>query len=342
MSARRRGLASGFAAAALFFSISFAAAASLHTAASRSPIAVEATPIASFDTRDSQRTRFGALAFRGGLVLTSNSRAFGGLSGLHMQPDGAHFLAVTDNGSWLRARIVYRDGRPDGLADAEIAPALGPDGAPLASRGWFDMESLAERDGIFYVGIERVEKIVKFDLRKGGLSAHGEPIQVPADFKTFTFNKSLECLAAPPKGAPLSGKLIAVTERSLDAAGNHRAFLLDGEKVERFSVKRNDGFDVSDCAILPPRDLLLLERRFSPLAGVAMRIRRIPLTELKDGALVDGPALITADMAYRIDNMEGLGVHRTPEGETVLTLVSDDNFSILQRTLLLQFTLERD
>jgi hypothetical protein len=37
--------------------------------------------------------------------------------------------------------------------------------------------------------------------------------------------------------------------------------------------------------------------------------------------------------------MEGLSVHRLPGGEVVLTLVSDDNFSVLQRTLLLQFTL---
>jgi hypothetical protein len=37
--------------------------------------------------------------------------------------------------------------------------------------------------------------------------------------------------------------------------------------------------------------------------------------------------------------MEGLGIHRSPQGETVLTLISDDNFSALQRTLLLQFTL---
>ncbi len=37
--------------------------------------------------------------------------------------------------------------------------------------------------------------------------------------------------------------------------------------------------------------------------------------------------------------MEGLSVHRTAGGETVLTLISDDNFSAIQRTLLLQFTL---
>ena len=36
--------------------------------------------------------------------------------------------------------------------------------------------------------------------------------------------------------------------------------------------------------------------------------------------------------------MEGLSVHRNAGGEIVLTLVSDDNFSMIQRTLLLQFT----
>jgi hypothetical protein len=339
MSVRRRGGLAASALVAFLLTVSFAPAASLRTAVVPAPIAVESTPIASFDMRDPQRTRFGALAFRGGLVLTSNDRAFGGLSGLHMEPDGTHFLAVTDNGSWLKARIVYKDGQPAALADAEMAPVLGADGAPLASRGWFDMESLAERDGTFYVGIERVEKIVKFDVRRDGLAARGEPLPVPADFRTLKSNKSLECLAAPPKGGPLSGKLIAVAERSLDDADDHRAFLLDGDKAERFSVKRSDGFDVSDCAILPPDDLLLLERSFSPLAGVAMRIRRIPLANVKDGAVVDGPALITTDMGFQIDNMEGIGVHRTPAGEAVLTIVSDDNFSIIQRTLLLQFAI---
>ena len=46
-----------------------------------------------------------------------------------------------------------------------------------------------------------------------------------------------------------------------------------------------------------------------------------------------------ADLAYQIDNMEGIAVHRNARGETILTLVSDDNFSVIQRNLLLQFTL---
>src|SRR6185437_8137228 len=159
------------------------------------------------------------------------------------------------------------------------------------------------------------------------------------DFKTFTFNKSLECLTVPPAGAPHAGVLIAVTERSLDAQGNHRSYLLKGAKVARFFVKRSDGFDVSDCTILPPADLLLLERSYTRLRNIRMRIRRIPLALIKPDTLVDGKVLITADFAYQIDNMEGIAVHRNADGETIITLVSDDNFSFIQRNLLMQFAL---
>jgi hypothetical protein len=55
--------------------------------------------------------------------------------------------------------------------------------------------------------------------------------------------------------------------------------------------------------------------------------------------VLDGPVLMEADLGYEIDNMEGLAVHRASNGDIVLTLVSDDNFSIIQRTILLQFTL---
>ena len=164
---------------------SFAFADPPHYAAAISRIEIDATPITSFDNRDASLTRFGDLEFRGGLVLASNNPAFGGLSGIYVEADGSHFIALTDRGSWLRGRIVYRDGRPAGIADAEIAPILGPDGKPLAARGWYDAESLAERDGMLYVGIERVEQIVRFDYRRDGLLARGQPIKVPPDLSTF-------------------------------------------------------------------------------------------------------------------------------------------------------------
>lgn len=68
-------------------------------------------------------------------------------------------------------------------------------------------------------------------------------------------------------------------------------------------------------------------------------MRRVALSGVARGGLADGPVLIEADMGYQIDNMEGIGVHRDAKGEIVLTLVSDDNFSPLQRTIVLQFTM---
>lgn len=335
----RRWLAVGILLAALLFAgVCFAIAQAPRYPDKPTRIGVLAAPIAHFDNRDPAQTRFGLLEFRGGLVLASNFRSFGGISAIHTDARG-HLLGLTDKGAWLRGRIVYRAGRPSHIADAEMAPIRGPDGKPLAARGWYDAESLADAgDGRFYIGIERVEKLVRFDIGRDGLAARGEPIAVPADFRTLTRNRSLECLAVPPKGASLAGALIAVTEASLDAVANLRAYVIEGRRVTRFAVKRSDEFDVTDCAIHPP-DLLLLERRYSLVTGFGIRIRRIALDTIKAGAVVDGPLLFEADLAQQIDNMEGMAVHRNERDETIITLVSDDNFSPLQSTLLLQFAL---
>lgn len=302
-------------------------------------IEVAAKPILEFEARDPQRRQFGALEFRGGIQLTSSFRHFGGVSAIRVEPNGQRFLALTDKGYWLRGRITYDGAAPSGIADAEMAPILGADGRPLAARGWYDTEALAEDGGTIYVGIERVHQIVRFDYGKDGLLARGRPIPLPPEMRTLPANRGIEALAWVPKGMALGGTLLAISERGLDEAGDMRAFLIGGPSPGLFTVKRSDDFDVTDAAITPDGELLILERRFSLLRGPAMRIRRLALAAIAPGAVVDGQTLIEADAGYQIDNMEGLSVHRASTGELVLTLVSDDNFSSIQRTLLLQFTL---
>jgi hypothetical protein len=305
-------------------------------------IEIKSQAIEAFDPRDVSRKRFGALEFRGGLVLESPTKEFGGISSLRVGADGQRFVAVTDKSQWLRGRIVYRGTAPIAIADAEMAPMLGPDGRPLRARGWYDTESLADDGDTLYVGIERVHRIVRFNFGKDGLLSRGVPVPVPPAFKTLPHNASLECLVMAPKAGPLGGTLIAVSERGLDANGNIQGFLVGGATRGTFSWKRADDFDVSDCAVTPGGAFLVLERRFSWTSGIAMRIRSVPLTAIKPNATVEGTELVAADMAYQIDNMEGLSVHRAPDGALVLTLISDDNFSPLQRTVLLQFTLLKD
>jgi hypothetical protein len=302
-------------------------------------IEINAVPLDAFESRDPGNRRFGALEFRGGLVLTSPYKEFGGVSALRVQADGSRFIAITDQGRWLRGRIVYDGTRPLRIVDAEMAPALGPSGRPLAAMGWYDTESIAEDGGTLYVGIERVNRIVRFDYARFGLAARAQVVPVPPGVSTLPNNKGLECLTFAAKTSPLAGTLIAISERGLDAAGNIKGWLIGGRTPGEIAYKRQAEFDVSDCATLPSGDLLVLERKFRWSSGVQIRIRRIAGATVVPGALLDGPLLLDVDMGYQIDNMEGLSVHTLPSGESVLTLISDDNFSFLQRTLLLQFTL---
>jgi hypothetical protein len=302
-------------------------------------IEVNARPLPSFDTRDRSHVRFGALEYRSGLILTSRFRGFGGLSGWRLDAKGERFIAISDMGSWFTGRIVYRGREMTGLDDVEAAPMLGPDGRPITVRGWFDSESIALDGLLVYIGLERVNQVLRFDFSKGFTRSRGEVVPLPAAARKLPYNKGLEALVMVPKGLPLAGTLIAISERGLDADGNLIAFLIGGPSPGQFSVRRTDNFDVSDAVLLPSGDLLVLERKVSWLAGIGIRIRRIALKSVAPGAVVDGPGIFDADLGQEIDNMEGIDAHVTDEGDTVLTMVSDDNFSMIQRTLLLQFTL---
>jgi hypothetical protein len=120
----------------------------------------------------------------------------------------------------------------------------------------------------------------------------------------------------------------------------HTGWIWVKETPHRLSLVDHGGFDVTDAVSLPDGALIVLERRFRWTEGVKMRLRRLAPDTVKPGAVLDGEILLETDLSSQIDNMEGLAAHRGPGGETVLTVISDDNFNpILQRNLLLQFTL---
>lgn len=315
-----------------------------HAVTEPEAIEVNARPIPNFEPRDRSRTRFGSLEYRSGLVLTSPYRGFGGLSAIRVDEKGERFLALSDQGAWFTGRIRYSGGAMVGLDDVEAAPMLNAEGRPITEkRYWYDTESLARDGANVYVGLERVNQIMRFDFSKDGTRARGEVIPTPPAVRKLPVNKGLEALVFVPKGKdqnmPLAGTLIAFSERGLDTAGNLVAFLIGGPSPGQFSVRRTEKFDISDAVLLPSGELLILERKFSWFTGINIRIRSIPLKSVAPGALVDGPVLFTADLGHEVDNMEGIDAHVSADGETVLTMVSDDNFSMLQRTLLLQFTL---
>jgi hypothetical protein len=301
---------------------------------------VSATPIRFLSVTDRDRRRFGALTFRSGLVLESSLEGFGGFSGLWRSPDGQDLVALADNAQWLTARVETDDeGRLAGLAETVMAPLLGPDNRPLRRTRFYDTEGFTIAGGMAFVTTERSPALFRFDWARTGVQARGQVLPLPQETRLLPSNSGLEAVAVAPARSPLAGALIAVAERShLGDAVPTTGYILTGPRRGTFMVARSDGFDVTDLAFLSNGDVLLLDRRFSLFQGLAARIRRLPAGSVKPGSLVDGPVIFQSEPSHEIDNMEGLSLHRDGQ-DTVVTLISDNNFRSFQRTLLLEFTL---
>ena len=311
--------------------------------ASLEPVRLEIRgyPFAEFSVADRDRKRFGDLTFRGGVELQSGHDAFGGFSGMWRSPDGGEIVAITDAAQWLTAKVATAGGRLSGLTDATMAPALARDARPLRRTRSYDTEGLTIVNGVAYLAIERSHEVMRFDWGKDGFRARGQNVPVLPEAKELPRNKGLEGIGVAPARSPLAGALVAIAERAAwDEGAPTRGFILTGSRKGVFEVVRSGDYETTDLAFLPSGEMLMLERRFSILRGVAARIRRFAADAIAPGATVDGPVIFEADGAYQVDNMEGIALHRDPDGATIVTLISDNNFSVLQRTLLLEFKLE--
>lgn len=306
------------------------------------PTSITAIPI-DFDRSNPGRKEFGKLIFRSGLNLYAKTRHFGGYSGLALDPSGRTLLAVSDAGTWLRATLHYDGRRLKGLSDAMLGALLGADGKPLRDNAERDAEAktLAEGDarrGTAYVSFERRHRIVRYPFTAERFGPPSGTIPLPATAKGMVANRGIEALALIRTGR-LKGTLVAFAEGRADKNGNLIGWLIGGPTPGGILLKRLAGFDITDAAPLPDGGIVLLERRFRFSEGVQMRIRRVAANEIKRGAVIQGEVLLEANDSLNIDNMEAIAVHRAQSGETVLTLLSDDNFSPFQRTLIMQFTL---
>jgi hypothetical protein len=311
------------------------------------PIEIRAHPITHFSRSDPGAKRFGELEFRGGMVLTSSSRHFGGWSGLIVEPDGRGLLAISDVGMWLSANLEYDGNRPVRLSNSKLGPLLASGGRPLKNKREKDAEALALLDGTLargtvLIGFERVHRIGRFEVRNRELGAPSGYLVLPREALGMRQNQGIEAVAVLQAGR-LRGAVVAFAERYTRGSGYHTGWIWPrggtGE-AQRIQLRDFDGFNITDAAGLPDGSLLVLERYYRWLVGVKMRIRHLRTAEIVPGARLEGRVLIEADSTYDIDNMEGLAVHRGPQGETILSLISDDNFNrFLQRTVFLQFAL---
>jgi hypothetical protein len=279
----------------------------------------------------------GKLSHRGTLRLESDDGDFGGISGLIVSDDGARFLAVTDTSHWLTGTLTYRDGKLAGIGGGEIGPLLGLDGKRLQGKGG-DAEGLTGSiDSEVFVSFEGEHRIWRYDFGREGLAARPAPVATPADLAGAHHNGGLEGIVLLN-----DGRLLALTESFSDAAGNYRGWLIDPKAgAEALALKPRMPFQLTDVRQLANGDVLTLERRYNAIGGVGFQMRRIAGPSLTAGAVLDGEVVADAGMNFIIDNMEGLAVRRGAEGETLVYLVSDNNFNApLQQTLIMLFELK--
>jgi hypothetical protein len=286
--------------------------------------AVRASPFA-FSARSDAPHVFGQLAFRAGFVLSSSDPRLGGLSGLWVAPDGGRLIAASDRGTIWRAELEHAaDGTLVGIAGWQpIEPGAAP--ADPVER---DAEALAAAGDDLVIAYEGAHR-----LRRVPRAAPGAPaiaLATPADLDE-AHNHGMEALVELGDGA-----LLAIAERVRTARGDLAAWLIDGDRIASLDYAPDPGFAPTGAARLDDT-VYVLERRLSLLGGLSARVVALEAAAIGPGARLVGRELAVLGPPALSDNFEGIAVRRGPDGGVLVYLLSDDNYSALLRSLLLQF-----
>ncbi|HEV7590928.1 MAG TPA: esterase-like activity of phytase family protein [Longimicrobium sp.] len=315
-------------------------------AAAPERIAVTATPI-PLNLQDGSQTTVGHLRYLGGLRLTSPDPRFGGLSGLRWH--AGTLYAVSDQGDFFTLTPQERNGRLIGVRGARIRRLTRTDGAPLGGKEESDAEALelhfargacgrgCPPDSAI-VAFEGTNRILAYRLVDGLPQGAATEHTLSAEWRRgLPSNGGVEAMAG--------GYLLSEQQREPDgrASGRLSWWIGDG-RATRGEVPMNlpvsDGFSPTDADVggRPDHPIVVLQRRYTPETGVAARILRFH-PGATDGHGRREPAgletLAELVPPLSVDNMEGLAYR--DDGGSFIYVISDDNFSPTQRTLLLKF-----
>jgi hypothetical protein len=331
-------------------------------------VTLSASPVPVSTLNPGKKT-VGALTFVAGFHLTSSDKRFGGLSDIHFLPDG-NLLTVSDLG-----HFVWLDLGKDGITPvaARIADMLDAQGKPLDGKREADSEGLAVNGGMALASFERDHRVLAYDLGDCGAAARGAPIvyggygrSMPDAFKAANIdvpaNTSLEALAVTPDWFMFSG-----IEQQVDGSGPLSARPVEAPPV--FDLRVEKGAPDFVAIDLVPENTrgagkagdvraFTLHRGFSSLLGNAIVVSETHLERYLDrtGApasqgneigersrwryrVTDSRRLAEMNVILTIDNFEGLAAKKLPDGTVRLFVISDDNYSSAQRTLLMVYDL---
>jgi len=292
-----------------------------------------------FKIDDPSAKTIGRLVWRGGIMVTANSRHFGGWSDLHVSPDGKSLTSISDEGAWLTATIDY-DGEANlaGLSNARVGQLHGLDGKLIATKAEADSEAMARLpDGSWLVAFERDHRLWRYAT----LTAMPVPVEGPAEIGRQPPNGGIEAMTALA-----DGRVIMISEEYSAQSGTVMGWIgtpSGGRHYHwrTFSYATIPDFRPTAIAQMPDGSFAMIERAFDIARGVRCRVMRFDAGQLVAGGTVQAEELARLASPYAVDNLEGIAATRGPRGETLLWLISDDNFNPLQRNILLLFELAK-
>lgn len=257
--------------------------------------------------------------------ITSDEPNFGGLSGLSTQRSGT-LLTVSDNGAFVW--IGMDNGAPDGLGS--IAYMRDETGNVFDGKSLVDAEGLELTEaGLALVSFERNARVLAFDLERCGSAARGAliadiPERPDGLGKSIPENQGPEALMIDPAGF-LAGGLETSSGNQAAIGKISPSTVSFDERINRPNGTTLVGLDTLDNTVFA------LFRGYSPLTG-----NKIVLHAYENGS-TEPTELASLQRPFPVDNFEGITATRLPDGTVRLYIVSDDNFSDRQRTLLMAF-----
>lgn len=296
------------------------------------PFATDPTELVQvpLSEEDPELTRVGALEYLGGLDIPRMGQNIGGLSGLRWDEASGRLLAITDDARWVWITPVEEQQRLIGLADVEVGDLLGLEGEILRGKQQGDSESLTRSNrGGWLVGFERDHRIWRYD-DLSGVPAETD-IRPDEIFAELGDNQGLEALADSELDLFLCAQRATMPEQS-----NCVRRFEGGDTYAGFPAEPPEGLSElgavpTDADMADDGTLYVLFRSYSELDGNAIGIKAyLPFPSIEEREIV------SLRPPFTVDNFEGLAV-RTLGSRTFLYIVSDDNFSSNQRTLLMKF-----
>jgi hypothetical protein len=280
--------------------------------------------------------RVGELIYRGGLNLKSTNKDFGGISGMRLWNEDT-VLAVSDAGSWISFKLIEKKGQLIGVKGIALAPILDSRGLS-GSKKERDAEAVIIDKNIDQVSVtfEGEHRIWMYD-GVNPLNLDSYTAKVSTDWRRpwmmfWPINGGAE--ATCTVGA--AGTLL-ISEESEKSDGIKEAYVASDKQDMPLGFQSDFGFKPTDCIMIDgTQQALVLQRRFSPMTGVAASIGVIDLSNITANKILIPREIARLESPFTVDNMEGIFVTKQKSG-TFIYIVSDDNFSGLQRTILMKF-----